>query len=79
MFELLDYLTANLMLPLGGLLIAIFAGWAMSKSNTQQELEIKSPIIYQFWYVLIRYITPTAIIIVFLKAIGLLDYILTSV
>lgn len=72
MFDLLDYLTANIMLPLGGLLIAIFAGWIMKQSSSEQELAIKSPIFYHTWRILIRYITPTAIIIIFLKVIGLL-------
>ncbi|MDT8371262.1 MAG: sodium-dependent transporter [Gammaproteobacteria bacterium] len=72
MFDLLDYLTANIMLPLGGLFIAIFAGWIMKQSSSEQELAIKSPIFYHTWRILIRYITPTAIIIVFLEVIGLL-------
>jgi len=72
MFDLLDYLTANIMLPLGGLFIAIFAGWVMKQSSSEQELAIKSPIFYHTWRILIRFITPTAIIIIFLKVIGLL-------
>ena len=72
MFELLDYLTANIMLPLGGLFIAIFAGWIMSKNSTQEELAIKSPIVYHGWLIIIRYVTPAAVIIIFLNAIGLL-------
>ncbi len=71
MFELLDYLTANLMLPLGGLFIAIFAGWIMPRLSSQQEFAMQRPIFFQVWLLLIRYITPTAIIIVFLNAIGL--------
>lgn len=73
MFELLDYLTANLMLPLGGLFIALFAGWAMPRSSSQQEFAIRSPLIYKIWLLLIRYITPAAVIIVFLSTIGLFD------
>ncbi|PHS26544.1 MAG: sodium-dependent transporter [Methylophaga sp.] len=71
MFQLLDYLTANLMLPLGGLLIAIFAGWVMPRSSSQQEFAMKRPIFYQIWLILIRFVTPAAVIIVFLNAIGL--------
>jgi len=72
MFELLDYLTANIMLPLGGLFIAIFAGWIMSKNSTQEEFAIKSPIVYHGWLLLIRYVAPAAVIIIFLNAIGIL-------
>ncbi len=71
MFELLDYLTANIMLPLGGLAIAIFAGWLMKQSSTEEELAINKTIHYKVWQVLIRYVTPIAVIIVFLNAIGI--------
>lgn len=72
MFELLDYITANILLPLGGLLTAIFAGWVISKNNSKNELAIQAPFLNSLWRVLIRYITPLGIIIVFLNVIGLL-------
>jgi len=72
MFELLDYVTANILLPLGGLLTAIFAGWVISKNNSKDELAIPTPFFHSLWRVLIRYITPLGIIIVFLNVIGLL-------
>ncbi|MDH5357025.1 MAG: sodium-dependent transporter [Gammaproteobacteria bacterium] len=71
MFGLLDYLTANIMLPLGGLLIAIFAGWIMKQQSTEDELAIEQPRLYIIWRALIRYVTPAAIVIVFIKIIGL--------
>jgi NSS family neurotransmitter:Na+ symporter len=70
-FDMLDYLTANIMLPLGGLFIALFAGWAMSRSSTQDELAMKGGS-YELWHFVIRYVSPPAIIIVFLKAIGVI-------
>ncbi len=72
-FGLLDYLTANIMLPLGGLLIALFAGWVMSQKNTADELAMGNAVLYKVWLVLIRFVTPTAIIIVFANLTGLLD------
>jgi len=71
MFELLDYLTANIMLPLGGLAIAIFSGWIMSQNSTQEEFAIEYPVFYRLWRILIRYITPAAVSIVFLNVIGI--------
>ncbi len=71
MFGLLDYLTTNIMLPLGGLLTIIFAGWVMAKESTKDELAIRLPIFYHTWRILVRYISPIAIIIVFLNKIGL--------
>ncbi|MDT8282624.1 MAG: sodium-dependent transporter [Gammaproteobacteria bacterium] len=68
-FDTLDYLTANIMLPLGGLFIALFAGWVMHKQSTQEELATY-PVIYKLWYFLIRFVTPVAVIVVFLKAVN---------
>jgi len=69
-FDLLDYLTANIMLPLGGLLIAIFAAWKMSRESSMDELNMGDRFFYPLWRFLVRYITPIAVIIVFLHAIG---------
>ncbi|PCI07793.1 MAG: sodium-dependent transporter [Gammaproteobacteria bacterium] len=68
-FDTLDYLTANIMLPLGGLFIAIFAAWVMREQSTRDELST-FPVLYKVWRILVRYITPLAVIIVFLKAVG---------
>jgi NSS family neurotransmitter:Na+ symporter len=70
-FDLLDYLTANIMLPLGGLLIAIFAAWKMSRTSSADELGMGDRFFYPLWRFLVRYITPIAVIIVFLNAIGI--------
>jgi NSS family neurotransmitter:Na+ symporter len=71
-FDLLDYLTANIMLPLGGLLIAIFAVWKMSRESTVDELGMGDRFFYPLWRFLVRYITPIAVIVVFLKAINVI-------
>jgi len=71
LFELLDYLTANLMLPLGGLSIAVFAGWIMKTSDTGQELELPEQD-FKLWLFLIKYIAPPAVFIVFLHVLGVI-------
>ena len=71
-FDVLDFLTANIMLPLGGLFIAIFAAWIMKRETTADELEMGQGPAYQSWRILVRFITPIAVIIVFLNAIGLI-------
>lgn len=68
-FDLLDYLTANLMLPLGGLSIALFAGWKMQQAHTQQELEMAEPQ-FMIWKFLISYVAPAAVFLVFLHVLG---------
>jgi NSS family neurotransmitter:Na+ symporter len=68
-FDTLDYLTANVMLPLGGLFIAIFAAWLMREASSRDELKTYNWI-YMGWRILLRYVTPVAVIIVFLKAVS---------
>ena len=72
-FESVDYLTANIMLPLGGLFIALFAGWIMSQNSSDEELDITPRFIYLIWRLLIRYIAPLGIIIIFLNMVGVIN------
>ena len=62
------------MLPLGGLLIAFFAGWVMCRNSTADELG-GSGTTYKLWRVTARFVAPVGILFVLLKAIGLLDWI----
>lgn len=64
-FDTLDKLTSTIMLPLGGLLMAIFAGYFMKKQFSQQELNLKTNS-YQLWQLANNFIAPVAIIAVFL-------------
>ena len=61
MFDLVDYLTANLMMPIGGMLIAIFAGWCMRRSTLTDELRINQSWLFETWRFLIRTVAPLAI------------------
>ncbi|MDG5501226.1 sodium-dependent transporter [Marinobacter sp. BGYM27] len=63
-FDLLDFLTANILLPLGGLLIAVFTGWFMSRQALENELALSSGS-FSLWYNTLRYFTPIAVAIVF--------------
>lgn len=71
-FEKIDYLTANLMLPLGGLGIALFAGRVMLQKHTQAELALDNEIEYTVWKFLVSYVTPVAVFLVFLHVLGVL-------
>jgi neurotransmitter:Na+ symporter, NSS family len=70
--DLLDYLTANILLPLGGFLIALFVGWRMTERSVQSELRLKIGWLFPVWYFLVRYVAPFAILIVFLRAVGVI-------
>ena len=61
-FDLLDYLTSNIMLPLGGILICIFAAWFMTEQSRRDELKIKHEGAYKLWRFLARYVTPIGVV-----------------
>jgi NSS family neurotransmitter:Na+ symporter len=65
-FDSLDFLTANIMLPLTALMVAVFAGWAMAAPSTQDELETGDSTTYRVWRFVIRYVSPVGILIVFI-------------
>ncbi len=71
-FDLLDYLTVNILLPLGGLLIAVFAVWVMRRESSVAELGIGDGPVYRTWRLIARYVTPVAVLLIFLDAIGVL-------
>ena len=73
LFDLFDYLTSNIMLPLGGLFIALFAGWKLSQASLLNELEAQQTLLFRGWYFVLRVVTPIAVVIVFLNAIGIIE------
>ncbi|MDX1563443.1 MAG: sodium-dependent transporter, partial [Gammaproteobacteria bacterium] len=74
-FDNLDFLTNNIMLPLGGLAIVVFAGWFMAKNSTADELDPSAGTLYSLWRFSARYIAPIAILFVLLNATRLLPLI----
>lgn len=75
-FDNVSSLTNNVLLPLGGLLIAIFAGWVMSRASTTEELGVGLGLWYKAWLFFIRFVAPLAVIIAFLHAFGVFDKLL---
>ncbi len=65
-FTFLDFVTANLMLPMGGLLTAVFVGWIMRKEVLRDELYVESRQIFSLWRWLLRYIAAPGVLVVFL-------------
>jgi len=63
-FDLLDFFTANVMLPLSGLLTAVFVGWFVARESLQRDLVMQGGS-FALWYNLIRFVTPVAVAIVF--------------
>lgn len=65
MFDILDIFTSSIMLPLGGLLIAIFVGYVIQKERLVSLLgSHMSPALFSAWYKVLRYLVPIAIVAV---------------
>jgi NSS family neurotransmitter:Na+ symporter len=69
--DAMDYFSNQILLPLGGLFIAVFAGWAMSRESTRDELTTLGPHAFAVWHFLIRFVVPPAIAVIFVM--GVLD------
>jgi NSS family neurotransmitter:Na+ symporter len=70
----MDSMASNYMLPIGGLFTAVFAGWILTGGERRSELEHPTLrlVLFRGWTVLLRYVSPVAVAIVFLQRIGLL-------
>ena len=68
-FDMLDFMVSDLMLPLGGLLIAIFAGWVMKEPRIRKEVSIQHFGLYMVWRALVRVFAPLAVLAVFVNTI----------
>jgi NSS family neurotransmitter:Na+ symporter len=66
-FDLFDFLVINLMMPAGGILIAIFLGWRVKQRFSREELYGDAPSIwYGAWRFLLRYFAPLVLTGIFL-------------
>ena len=78
LFDLFDYTSSNILLPLGGLLIAIFLGYATKKDDVRNELSNNGVLringLLSVFFAIVRYVTPALLIIVFLYSIGLIRF-----
>ena len=75
MFDLFDFVTAKIMLPLGGLCVSIFTGWYLDKKIVWSEItnngSLKIPV-YKLIIFILKYIAPIAISCIFINELGLL-------
>ncbi|MEQ8860240.1 MAG: sodium-dependent transporter [Pseudomonadales bacterium] len=65
-YDVIDYLTANVMMPLGGMLIAVFVGWFVAGRVLHDEFPRMPPLAFRLWRVAVRLIAPLAILLVFI-------------
>lgn len=75
-FDFFDSVSSNILLPLGGLLIAIFVGHFLNRQDIRRELSnngaLKNQAVISAYLFLLRFVTPILLLIVFLSMIGVL-------
>jgi NSS family neurotransmitter:Na+ symporter len=73
-FTLFDSMTSKVLMPLGGLLISLFAGWVLNKDRMREELSNNGTFkigFFKAYVFLLRYVAPIAITLIFLNQLGL--------
>ena len=72
-FDSLDYLTANIMLPLGGFFTCIFVGWRLDRQVLKEQITNNGALkfrIYTLFIFLLRYVCPVTLLMIFLDSLG---------
>ncbi|MHC4946949.1 MAG: sodium-dependent transporter [Planctomycetota bacterium] len=72
-FDTMDYLASNWMLPVGGLLISLYAGWIMPRRLREAEIGDMPPMLAVGWLFLVRFVAPLLVVAVLLQKVGILD------
>lgn len=73
LFDLFDFVTAKLLLPIGGFFISIFAGWFLPKRIWVEQMTNRGTRQYPFFGVsifMLRWICPLGILLIFLQQLG---------
>lgn len=75
-FDWFDYLSSNILMPAGGLLIALFIGYVIKRADLQYEMSNHGTLNItkrmKVFYFVMRYITPLLLLVVFLNSVGLI-------
>ncbi|MBU3112272.1 sodium-dependent transporter [Clostridium lacusfryxellense] len=76
-FDSFDYLSSNILLPVGGLITAIYIGYFVKKEDFKLELSnqgtLNNNLVLNIVHVFIKFVSPVLLIIVFLNSIGVMD------
>lgn len=75
LFNLFDYLSSNILLPVGGMITSIFVGWVLDRSVVRQELNLSAKPVSRFVFAVIvfclRFVAPVCIGLVFIFGLGI--------
>lgn len=70
-FDIMDFMSSSVMMPVAAMLICIFLGYFVDKNVLEEKFtKHTSSAVFYIWYILIRYVVPVAITILFLNKLG---------
>lgn len=72
-FDTMDYLASNWMLPIGGLLVSIYAGWVLPRRVIEAELSDVSSGLIMAWTWLVRFVAPILVLVVLMQKVGIIE------
>jgi len=64
-----DFFAGNIFLPLGGLLVAVFAGWVAPRRIMREELHNIGDGLFRFWRFFVRYLASLAVVLILLLGV----------
>ncbi|WP_430536239.1 sodium-dependent transporter [Listeria rocourtiae] len=76
-FEAIDYVSTNIIFPLGALFTAVFVGFRLPRQLLFDEFTQSSRLgrkMFMLWLLLLKYVAPIAIILIFLSATGIITF-----
>jgi len=75
-FAVLETLSSDVLLPFGGMMIAIFTGWYLKKTFLRSDVAKagNNKVLFNIYLIIVRFLAPVAIAIVFLHGLGLIHF-----
>jgi NSS family neurotransmitter:Na+ symporter len=67
---IIDYATANYMMLVGGILIAVFSGWMLKSGSMEKEFDGVNPVLFKIWLWLARVVAPVAVTVALYAALS---------
>lgn len=71
-FDLFDFCSSNILLPLGGIFISLYVGWVLKRSVIYAELDLSRKWIVNILLFMLRFVAPIGISLVFIGGLGLI-------
>ncbi len=68
-FDSMDFVATNIMLPLGGMLIALFVGWKLRDEIILHDLKFEAAWIFRLWRPVLKYLSPIAVLLFLINGI----------